>query len=122
MVSREYGKKTERGITDEMLRTWHKTSREVQTRLITYRIIHRNYLTPSKMARLKLRDSDVCWRYDRSKGTLVHMLYECSMTWTLWEKITTFINKVLGTELRQDPGLCMLGIMTEGVILTSRQA
>uniref|UniRef100_A0A8D3AX75 Uncharacterized protein n=1 Tax=Scophthalmus maximus TaxID=52904 RepID=A0A8D3AX75_SCOMX len=75
----------------------------------------------SKMARLKLRDSDVCWRYDRSKGTLVHMLYECSMTWTLWEKITTFINKVLGTELRQDPGLCMLGIMTEGVILTSRQ-
>lgn len=108
-------------IWKEIVGSWCKTSREVQTRLITYKIIHRSYWTPCKMARLKLRESDICWRCDRSRGTLIHMLYECQMTWNLWENIITFLNKILRTELLQSPALCILGIITEGVDLSAQQ-
>uniref|UniRef100_A0A3P8S9J2 Reverse transcriptase zinc-binding domain-containing protein n=1 Tax=Amphiprion percula TaxID=161767 RepID=A0A3P8S9J2_AMPPE len=51
-----------------------------------------------KMAKLKLRDSDLCWRCHRSKGTLLHMLYDCHLTQNLWKTIIGFVNKVLGTK------------------------
>ena len=101
--------------------SWYKTSREVQTRLVTYRIIHRGYWTPCKMARLKLLDSDICWRCERHRGTLMHMLYECQMTTNLWEHIITFINKVLRADLIQNPALCILGIIPAGVDLSVQQ-
>uniref|UniRef100_A0A671VMM1 Reverse transcriptase zinc-binding domain-containing protein n=1 Tax=Sparus aurata TaxID=8175 RepID=A0A671VMM1_SPAAU len=73
------------------------------------------------MARLKIRDSDICWRCDRSRGTLIHMLYECQMTWNLWENVIIFLNNVFRTELIQSPALCILGILTEGVDLSAQQ-
>ncbi len=48
------------------------------------------------------------------------MLYECQMTWNVWENIIIFLSKVLGTELRS-PALCILGIITEGVGLSAQQ-
>jgi len=104
----------------ELIGSWYKTSREVQTRLITYKIIHRMYWTRCKMARLKLCESEMCWRCERSRGTLLHM-YECEMTHNLWEKIILLINKVLRTDLSQSPALCMLSIITEGVELSYQQ-
>ena len=94
-----------------VIRSWHKISRETQTRLIMYKTIHRLYWTPSKMARLKLCDSELCWRCERSKGTFVHMLYECEMAQNLWKKIILFINKVLDTDVSQSPALCILGLI-----------
>uniref|UniRef100_A0A3P8RUG3 Reverse transcriptase zinc-binding domain-containing protein n=1 Tax=Amphiprion percula TaxID=161767 RepID=A0A3P8RUG3_AMPPE len=101
-------------ISEEMWKditgSWYKISREIQTRLIIYKIIHRCYWTPCKMAKLKLRDSDLCWRCHRSKGTLSHMLYDCHLTQNLWKTIIGFVNKVLGTKFVQNPALCPLGI------------
>lgn len=106
---------------EEITRSWYKISREIQTRLITYKIIHRLYWTPCKMARLKLCDSELCWRCERSRGTLLHMLYECEKTQNLWENIILFINKVFGIDLSRSPALCILGIVTEGVELSLQQ-
>lgn len=105
----------------EITRSWYKISREIQTRLITYKIIHRLYWTPCKMARLKLCESELCWRCERSRGTLLHMLYECEKTQNLWEQIILLINKVFGVELSQGPALCILGIITEDVELSPQQ-
>ena len=69
------------------------------------------------MARLKLCDSELCWRCERSRGTLLHM-YECEKTQNLWENIIIFINKVFGIDLSRSPALCILGIVTEGAELS----
>uniref|UniRef100_A0A3P8RLF1 Reverse transcriptase domain-containing protein n=1 Tax=Amphiprion percula TaxID=161767 RepID=A0A3P8RLF1_AMPPE len=101
--------------------SWYKISREMKTRLIIYKIIHRCYWTPCKMAKLKLRDSDLCWRCHRSKGTLLHMLYDCYLTQNLWKTIIGFVNKVLGTKFVQNPALCTLGIGVREEGLTVQQ-
>uniref|UniRef100_A0A673HV93 Reverse transcriptase zinc-binding domain-containing protein n=1 Tax=Sinocyclocheilus rhinocerous TaxID=307959 RepID=A0A673HV93_9TELE len=46
------------------------------------------------MARLKLRDDDLCWRCNTDIGTMVHMLYECDKVKELWEKIVHFVNNI----------------------------
>uniref|UniRef100_A0AAQ5YLC5 Reverse transcriptase zinc-binding domain-containing protein n=1 Tax=Amphiprion ocellaris TaxID=80972 RepID=A0AAQ5YLC5_AMPOC len=73
------------------------------------------------MAKLKLRDSDLCWRCHRSKGTLLHMLYDCYLTQNLWKTIIGFVNKVLGTKFVQNPALCTLGIGVREEGLTVQQ-
>lgn len=108
-------------VWKEVACSWYKTSREVQTRLITYKVIHRSYKTPSKMAKLKLRESNMCWRCGNNIGTLIHMLYECQRTHDLWENIILLLNKILRTNLVQSPALCILGIITEGVDLSTQQ-
>ena len=75
----------------------------------------------NESARLKLCESDMCWRCERSGGTLLHMLYECEMTHNLWEKIILLINKVFRTDLSQSPALCTFGIIADGVELSSQQ-
>lgn len=101
--------------------SWYRISREMQTRLIRYKIIHRVYWTPCKMARLKLCESETCWRCERSRGTLLHMLYECELTQNFWGKITSCISKALRTEIIPSPALCILGLIPEGVELSSQQ-
>ena len=61
----------------KIVASWHCYSCEAQSQLICYKILNRSYWTPSKLARLKLRNSDLCWRCNGGVGTLVHMLYEC---------------------------------------------
>lgn len=117
----DLGREISQEVWKDIVGSWYRTSREMQTRLITYKIINRGYWTPCKMARLKLRESDICWRCDEDRGTLLHMLYECKMTQNLWENMITFLGDVLGAELLQSPALCILGIITEGVGLSAQQ-
>ena len=51
----------------------------------------------------------------------LHMLYECQMTWNLWENVIMFLNNVFRSEFIQSPALCILGILTEGVDLSAQQ-
>uniref|UniRef100_A0A8C2PQ41 Reverse transcriptase zinc-binding domain-containing protein n=1 Tax=Cyprinus carpio TaxID=7962 RepID=A0A8C2PQ41_CYPCA len=44
------------------------------------------YWIPNRMARLKLRNDDLCWQCNTDIGTMVHMLYECDKVKELWEK------------------------------------
>ena len=105
----------------EIIGSWFKVSREIQTRLINYKIINRTYWTPSKMARLGLRGSDLCWRCDTTCGTLLHMLYSCPMIDILWSKIITFINTVMASSLAQGPMLCILGMVPKESGLNAHQ-
>ena len=81
-----------------IIASWQNSSREAQSQLIQYKLFNRNHWTPSKMAKLKLKDSNTCWRCDKEVGTLVYMLYSCEkctfvgkgcfpLKWSFW--ITT---------------------------------
>lgn len=66
--------------------SWCKTSREMQTRLIIYKVIHWLYWTPCKMKRLKLCETELCWRCDENRGTLLYM-YKCEKILNVWENV-----------------------------------
>lgn len=101
--------------------SWHCYSREAQSQLICYKILNRSYWTPSKLARLKLRNSDLCWRCNGRVGTLVHMLYECDKTKDMWNAIIEFLNKVLGTHFIKNPALCLLGLLPDNIQMSKHQ-
>ncbi len=73
------GKRSGDTIKDERWRQvvskWHTCVCEIQSELINYTIFKRCNWTPSRMARLKLRDDDLCWRLN----TDAMVQYDCTM-------------------------------------------
>ncbi len=53
---------------EKLVASWHTCSCEAQSHLIQYKLLNRSYWTPSKLAKLKLRDSDIRWRCDKEVG------------------------------------------------------
>lgn len=52
-----------------LIKSWYTCSQETQSQLIQYKLLHRKYWTPSKLAKLKLVDSDTCWKCQKETGT-----------------------------------------------------
>lgn len=105
----------------KLVASWHNCSREAQSQLIQYKLLNRSQWTPSKMAKLKLRDSDKCWRCQKEVGTLVHMLYSCEKNVQLWEGVVTLLNDLFRMQLSKTPALCILGLLPDNNTLTVRQ-
>nr|XP_014342703.1 PREDICTED: structural maintenance of chromosomes protein 1B [Latimeria chalumnae] len=83
----------------EIWRICTRASREVQSRLIQFKVIHRAYWYLSKMHKAGILDSDACWRCKSSPGTFLHMLWSCSRTRDLWREIAEKVSLVLGVEI-----------------------
>lgn len=105
---------------EKMVASWHRCSRETQSQLVHYKVLNRSYWTPCKMAKLRLRDSDVCWRCGKESGTLVHLLYYCEKTIYMWDNIIDFLNGMLELSLSKTPSLCILGLLPENVKMSNR--
>ena len=73
------------------------------------------------MSKLKLKDSNTCWRCEKEVGTLVHMLYSCEKNEHLWERVVTLLNDLFGLQLTKIPALCILGLLPDNNALTGRQ-
>ncbi len=118
---RDLGEAIKDELWKQVVSKWHTCVREIQSELINYKIFNRCYWTPSRMARLKLRDDGLCWRFNTDIGTMVHMLYECDKVKELWEKIVQFVNNIFSLTLHKNPALCMLGILPEDACLSWQQ-
>jgi len=105
----------------QVVSKWHTNLRETQSQLINYKILNRCYWTPSRLARIKLRDTAICWRCNKETGTIVHMLYEYDMVEEMWEKIVQFVKNIFCLSLYKNPALCMLGTIPEDVRMSRQQ-
>lgn len=84
--------------------------------------MHRLYWNLCKMARLKLCESELCWRGERSTGTLLHILLHKKLKrHTIYGKKILLSNRVFRLELCRGPALCILGIISEDVDLSPQQ-
>lgn len=102
----------------QVVSKWHTNVREIQSQQINYKILNGCYWTPSSLARLKLRDTALCWRCDKDTGNMVH---ECDKVEELWEKIVQFVNNTFSLSLNKNPALCMLGIIPEDLHISRQQ-
>uniref|UniRef100_A0A3P9CYM2 Reverse transcriptase domain-containing protein n=1 Tax=Maylandia zebra TaxID=106582 RepID=A0A3P9CYM2_9CICH len=104
-----------------LISSWHVCSPETQSQLIQYKLLHRNYWTPSKLVRLKLADKDICWKCQQEVGTLVHMLYTCRKNDYLWDGIINLVNDIFKLNLSKSPAICVLGLLPDDNILSKKQ-
>uniref|UniRef100_A0A667WUC4 Reverse transcriptase zinc-binding domain-containing protein n=1 Tax=Myripristis murdjan TaxID=586833 RepID=A0A667WUC4_9TELE len=64
--------------------------------------------------------NDRCWRCDKERGTLIHMFYECDVVHSLWGAVIQCINNALQVKLRENPALCILGILQRKIGLSQQ--
>ena len=84
-------------------------SRDIKTRLIQFKILHRFYWTPSRLHRLGLKDTPVCWRCKTAEGSLIHMLWSCPRIQLFWEGVHNHILELMGEQIDLCPSLYILG-------------
>ena len=70
------------------------------------------YLTPDRMAAIKMSTNNKFWDWCGEKGTLLHCWWECKPVEPLWRTIWRFLKK-LEIELSYDPAISLLGIHPE---------
>ena len=92
-------------------------ARDLRTRLIQFKIIHRMYWSPSKLYRVKLTTDQGCWKCSE-EGTLTHMLWHCPKAQDFWTSVHECIQKVVGVEVPFCIRLYLLGgppILTDDI-------
>uniref|UniRef100_A0A3P9MG76 Reverse transcriptase zinc-binding domain-containing protein n=1 Tax=Oryzias latipes TaxID=8090 RepID=A0A3P9MG76_ORYLA len=86
-----------------------KLSRELRTRLVQFKVLHRIYWTPSRLHKVGLSKTSACWKCQDATGTLLHMLWECPKVQSYWSSIHKEVEKVVGQDVPFQSRLFVLG-------------
>lgn len=94
-----------------ILQNSKKLSRELRTRLIQFKLLHRIYWSPQRLYRANIIQAPECWRCLSRVGTLTHMIWNCPKIQNFWTGVYEFIKSVI--HVQQDipflPRLFILG-------------
>lgn len=88
----------------------HKCSLSTRMQETAYKILTHWYTTPEKIHKWFPHSSDMCWRCNKDKGTLLHIWWQCEQIVPFWNKVVEFIYKITETKLTLDTACCLLHI------------
>ena len=98
---------------------WHKVnsycllfSQSTKFRWFQYRIIHRILGTNSFLAKIKLRDSNLCTFCKEVPETVEHLFWGCHIVSELWQELSNWIFEKTNIELPLNLILVLFGIMS----------
>ncbi len=77
-------------------------------RLLQYKWLRRQYITPLKLHHFNPNIPDICYTCKQEKGTLFQ--WECTKVKCFWGKILNIISQIIGKVSSLDPRLCILHI------------
>ncbi len=80
-------------VWSKILANTGKYVKEAWGQFIQYKLLHRFYFTPSKLHRMGLLASDLCWKCQAETGTFIHVIWECKLVYPFWEKILEHLGK-----------------------------
>lgn len=75
----------------------------LRNRLIQYNIVHRAYLTPARVQRMRSSLSPKCWRCDHAPGDYIHIFWSCPVISVFWSQILTEVNELLSISIVPSP-------------------
>ena len=84
-------------------------TRDIKSKFIHYKIIHRFYYTPMKLFRMGLVEDKRCWKCKGDDGTFLHAFWECPVVLPFWKEVLRKLGHWLNVTLPVDPGFCLLG-------------
>ena len=75
------------------------TTQEVQLRWFQYRILHRILTTNNFAYKLNIIENDLCTFCNGNKESIEHLLWECNIVQTFWNRFYTGYCKLVNTYL-----------------------
>ena len=86
-----------------------ETSKNLNHKLIHFKLIHRIYLTPRKRFLMKLIHSPVCDLCSLGQvGTFLHMYWECPAVTSFWKLVSSTMSELLEVDIPCSPGILLL--------------
>lgn len=92
----------------QILRFTHKSSICAKTQEKNYKIISHWYRTPALLHKYFPMTSELCWRCQAEKGTLLHVFWSCSKLTNFWQTIRTTMQKFTDYNITNDPAFFLL--------------
>lgn len=81
------------------------------------KLLHRWYLTPSRLNKMKPSILALCWRECLSTGNLLHIFWSCKNIQPFWEEVQSLIYNVTNTHLKLEPALTLLSLGIEAPLM-----
>ncbi len=85
------------------------TSKSVRGRVIQLKILHRAYITPSRLKKIDSSASNLCWHECGQVGNLIHMLWLCPAVKLFWTEVCKLISVIIHVNIAPCPSVCLLG-------------
>lgn len=101
---------------DEILENVKQTSPRLSDHLTQLYIIHRAYLTPSRLSKFRPDQSPDCPRCSDNPCTFFHLIWSCPHTQSYWAQIIKFLHDQMGSPVQMDPKLCLFGLLPDTAI------
>ncbi len=93
-------------------------STHARLRLLQYNWLMRTYLTPAKLHQFNNNFPDICIKFEQSKGTLFHCMWDCKVIRIFWHEISQIIHKMLNVRLPLDPKMFILGLYPPTLVIS----
>lgn len=74
------------------------------------KILHRYYMTPTRLHKMDSTISPLCWRDCQEMGNLTHVFWYCPMIQPLWQAVFSLISHITGKDCASNPALALLSI------------
>lgn len=91
-----------------ILRFTHKSSICAKTQETNYKILSRWYRTPTRLHEMFPTTSDMCWRCQMDKGTLLHIFWSCPKLTHFWRVIRETVQLFTDRTIANDPAFFLL--------------
>lgn len=91
-----------------ILRFTHKSSICARIQETNYKVLSRWYRTPTLLHKLFPTTSDMCWRCQREKGTLLHIFWTCPKLAHFWKVVRETVQLFNDGTITDDPALFLL--------------
>ncbi|KAM9316681.1 solute carrier family 2, facilitated glucose transporter member 12 [Gastrophryne carolinensis] len=101
----------DQGDWEEAIDNLYSSVIDSKGRLIQAKWLYQVYLTPARLKRMGLLETDLCLRCKVKPGTLIHVVWECRVISRYWDAISSFISTSVGLPIRKSAALCLLSIV-----------
>lgn len=104
---------------DEMWDYPFQTLVSARDRLIQFKLLHRVYYTPARIAGIYGAGAAECRRCTADNADFDHIFWQCQPIREFWKEVTHTIQKVLPVQVPVTVAVCLLGLVEE---VTPRRA
>ena len=115
---KDLGIEMEQEVWENIVHNMGWPVRDIKTKFIHYKIIHKYYWTPVRLKRLGLIQSNECWKCKSSMGTFLHLMWDCPLVSPFWARVIGTMEEWLEQPLPSSPRLFLLGdktVLTAGL-------